>query len=220
MVYICGISAGAAMATIVAVCYPDIFAAVGSHSGLEYRAADSVNSAYSAMASGGPDPDVTAEAAYMEILRAGTQRSSLPAIVFHGTGDEIVNIVNGNQTAEQFVILNEALGRILERTESEGFEGKPYTVISYAREGETMVEYWTVEGLGHAWSGALQMEDSIMILKHQTPRCTCGISSRSILYKKTDELLLPRRRLLQNAVLDTPRISAISSEPLFFGVSK
>ena len=153
MVYICGVSAGAAMAAIAAVCYPDIFAAVGSHSGLEYRAADSVDSAYSAMESGGPNPEVTAEAAYMEILRAGAQRNSLPAIVFHGTDDEIVNIVNGNQTTEQFVILNEALGRILERTESEGFEGKPYTVTSYVREGETMVEYWVVEGLGHAWSG-------------------------------------------------------------------
>jgi len=153
MVYVCGMSAGAAMAAIVAVCYPDIFAAVGIHSGLEYRAADSVNSAYSAMESGGPDPDVAAEAAYMEILKAGAQRNSLPAIVFHGTGDEIVNIVNGNQTAEQFVILNEALGRILESRESEGFEGKPYTVTSYFREGETRVEYWTVEGLGHAWSG-------------------------------------------------------------------
>jgi len=152
-VYICGMSAGGAMAIITAICYPDIFAAVGSHSGLEYDAADSIDSAYDAMENGGPDPEITAEEAYMEILKAGAQRNELPAVIFHGSDDEAVKIINGDQTVEQFVILNEALGRIMESTESEGFEGKPYRLVQYTREGENLVEYWIIEGLGHAWSG-------------------------------------------------------------------
>lgn len=152
-VYICGMSAGAAMALITAICYPDVFAAVGSHSGLEYRAADSIGSAYDAMENGGPDPEITARAAFVEIMKSGTQRAALPAIVFHGSSDPAVNIINGEQTTEQFTLLNKALGVAMERTESAGFEKKPYTLVRYHTGGVAIVEYWIVDGLEHAWSG-------------------------------------------------------------------
>ena len=159
-VYICGMSAGASMALITAICYPDIFSSVGSHSGLEYGAATSVSDAFWAMENGGPDPVTAGERAYNEILASNAHRSNLPAIVFHGTHDDTVNSINGDQTVQQFVATNDLLdngrldGSVRADPEINGFEGKPYKLIRYKDSaGNIVVEYWIVEGLNHAWSG-------------------------------------------------------------------
>ena len=55
-VYVTGFSAGAAMAVILGATYPDIFAAIGVHSGLEYQAATNTGDSLKVMSMGGPDP--------------------------------------------------------------------------------------------------------------------------------------------------------------------
>src|SRR5688572_5933954 len=97
-VYLAGMSAGAAMTANMGALYPDVFASIGVHSGLEFKAATSESTAWSVMSSGGPDPITQGNAAYTAM---GSNARTLPTIVFHGTSDYTVQVVNGNQVISQ-----------------------------------------------------------------------------------------------------------------------
>ena len=86
-VYVAGLSAGAAMAGILGATYPDVFAAIGVHSGVEYKAAHNALEAFLAMSLGGPDPMHQGQLAYHAM---GSDARVVPTIVFHGTNDSIV----------------------------------------------------------------------------------------------------------------------------------
>lgn len=136
-VYIAGLSAGGAAALIVASAYPDIFAAVGVHSGLAIGAAHDAGSAGLAMRAGDPG------------LR---QTVRMPTIIFHGDADKVVNPRNG-----RFVLLRvlEPYGP-LDRTEKAGrvAAGRTYSRVMYRLgKGRSYAEHWLVHGAGHAWSG-------------------------------------------------------------------
>jgi poly(hydroxyalkanoate) depolymerase family esterase len=80
-IYVAGFSAGASMAVILGVTYPDLFAAIGIHSGVAYQSADDLYSALQAMRQGGPDPirqGQWASAAMGRLARV------VPTIVFQG----------------------------------------------------------------------------------------------------------------------------------------
>jgi poly(hydroxyalkanoate) depolymerase family esterase len=139
-VYIAGLSAGGAAAAIVGSVYPDLYAAVGVHSGLACGAASDVPSAFAAMRAGSATP----------LLHRDGARSVIPTIVFHGDHDTTVNLVNGDQIITQAkaaaylradVIRGEAGGLQYTRTVHVGERGKP------------VLEQWVVHGGGHAWSG-------------------------------------------------------------------
>lgn len=136
-VYIAGFSAGGAMAAVMAAAYPDVYTAVGVHSGLPAGAAHDIPSAFAAMARG-----------------AATQASpSVPLIVFHGDGDPTVNHVNADG------LVRAALPGVKDRrppvtTRGEVPGGHAYTRRVYAnRDGTPVVEQWTIHQGGHAWSG-------------------------------------------------------------------
>jgi poly(hydroxyalkanoate) depolymerase family esterase len=146
-VYVAGLSAGGAMAAIMGHTYPDLYAAVGIHSGLAYASASDIPSALAAMRG----------------RRASDRRVSdstfrvLPTIVFHGDLDTTVHSRNGEQViaqatpggqdlvtpafAPQTVEKGEARGRRYTRTTRTDASGRP------------ALEHWLVHGAGHAWSG-------------------------------------------------------------------
>ena len=133
-VYVAGVSAGAAMALILAATRPDLYAAVGAHSAVPFRAASNVAEALGAMRTGG-----SADAAV---------GSGVPLIAFHGAADAVVNPANAERISAQWA-------RGTHPTQSRDTAGG----YSYSRSvyrdsaGRILHERWIVDGLGHAWSG-------------------------------------------------------------------
>ena len=138
-VYVAGLSAGGAAAAIMAAEYPDIFAAVGIHSGLACGSAQDLPSAMMAMKRGA--------------AATPTARRFVPVITFHGDRDSTVHEVNSQQIIDA---ASSAAGVKLEVRVEEGrsASGRRFTrKISTNPAGAGLIEQWTIEGSGHAWSG-------------------------------------------------------------------
>jgi poly(hydroxyalkanoate) depolymerase family esterase len=136
-VYVAGLSAGGAAAAIMGAVYPDLYAAIGVHSGLACGAARNMQSAFSAMRQGG-DP-----------RHMGT--SSVPTIVFHGDSDKTVNPLNGTQIITQS---NPETPLKTEVVHGKSLQGIGYTrTVQTDPSGRSRLEQWVLHGAGHAWSG-------------------------------------------------------------------
>ena len=136
-VYAAGLSAGGAAAAILAATYPDLFAAVGIHSGLACGAARDLPGALAAMkGQAGP---------------ARTNPRAVPTIVFHGEGDRTVHPANGDQVMAQ-AGATPGLTQTVTRDTSPGGIAYTRTVRSDAS-GRPVQEQWLLHGVGHAWSG-------------------------------------------------------------------
>jgi poly(hydroxyalkanoate) depolymerase family esterase len=134
-VYVAGLSAGGAMAAILGEAYPDLFAAVGVHSGLAAGAARDLPSALGAMKSGA----------------APTRHapSGVPTIVFHGDADSTVHPGNGAQVVAAAAGTTPA--GTVHRERSGG--GRQYTRHVHPLQEGGVSEHWVVHGGSHAWFG-------------------------------------------------------------------
>ncbi|MBV8990200.1 MAG: PHB depolymerase family esterase [Solirubrobacterales bacterium] len=159
-VFVAGLSSGGAMAAILAVCYPDLFAAVAVHSGLAYRSATTARAAFEAMQRGPGNTDVSGQVAHAAM---GTRARPIPTMVIHGSDDSTVAPVNATQLLRQSMDANRLaapeLGQLDPghptrswRERSDG--GRPYTRSQWLDgSGALIHELLIVDGLGHAWSG-------------------------------------------------------------------
>jgi len=136
-VYIAGLPAGGAAAAIMGAAYPDLYAAIGIHSGLACGAARDMPSAFSAMRSGGRP--------------MGRADHFVPVITFHGDGDHTVNEINSRHIIA-------AASRSADRLDINTQKGTSLGGRRYTREassdaqGRVVIEQWTIHGAGHAWS--------------------------------------------------------------------
>jgi len=143
-VYIAGLSSGGAMAAIMAATYPDLYTAIGVHSGLPYGAANDLPSAFSAMKQGTPQ-------------HVWSLSEFIPLIVFHGDRDTTVAPVNADHLLGQWLnTANKGPMKVqdvrVERRQAPG--GRPYTRSNYYDEsGRTIIERWIVHQAGHVWTG-------------------------------------------------------------------
>jgi poly(hydroxyalkanoate) depolymerase family esterase len=156
-VYVGGLSAGGAMAVILGRAYPELFAAIGVHSGLPYAAAHDLPSAFAAMHqrdTSGPS------IAHPEIPQAW--RGAIPTIVFHGDLDTTVHPCNGEKIVSQSAgasAFNAGDGSSAAGAMEEACAGGTPGGHSYTRRlfkdvtGEVLGEYWLVHGAAHAWFG-------------------------------------------------------------------
>jgi poly(hydroxyalkanoate) depolymerase family esterase len=161
-VYVAGMSAGAAMAVILGATYPDLYSAVAAHSGLEYQAATTIPGAFQALLQGGPNPADQGQQAFQAM---GNHARLMPVLVVQGTSDQRVNPVNGDQVIQQWLHTNRlATGGAFTAnftaptTDTQFTEatpgGHPYRVRTWTdAQGRPVHEYWTIDGMGHAWSG-------------------------------------------------------------------
>ena len=142
-VYVAGLSAGGAAAAVMGATYPDLYAAIGVHSGLACGAAQDLPSALAAMRQGGT----------AGVSRNGSRRP-VPTIVFHGDRDTTVSPVNGDQVIAQSKA-GADLRPTVNRGQSEG--GTTYTrTVQADAGGRPILEQWVLHGTGHAWSGGSQ----------------------------------------------------------------
>ncbi len=146
-VYVAGMSAGGAMAGVMGETYPDLYAAVGVHSGLGYKAAHSFYSSVTAMRAG-----------------ALVSGGAVPTIVFHGDADATVNVANSDRAHEWLDRVGEHAdgpegARIgpTEVIQGRASGGHRYTRYVYAGGSGAAVERWVVHRMGHAWSGGSAM---------------------------------------------------------------
>ncbi len=176
-VYLAGLSAGAAMAAVVALRYPDRIAAVGLHSGVVVGAADSARAGLRAMQQGSrAEP-----AALLDAAGVALAGKPMPALILHGMDDEVVHPVNARLLARQFLAYN----RLPDRVDGERRSGEPvraagastrqqqghadghtngnadsagmpaghYLESRFGYSRRDLVQLCEVAGLGHAWSG-------------------------------------------------------------------
>ena len=153
-VFVAGLSAGAAMAVVLGETYPDVFAAVGAHSGLPYGAANGVASAFAAM-QGGAHPPAAMGALAGATGRAPAASRGVPTIVFHGEHDATVALPNGLAIVDQAVSnLEQLRGPLTPEVQERMADGRRCTRTTHLDGGGLpVVEQWIVHGSGHAWSG-------------------------------------------------------------------
>ena len=158
-VYVAGFSAGGAMANVMGATYPDVFAAVGVGSGCEYNGLPCTGAP-------GPAATQTGQAAYQAM---GSYARVMPAIVFQGDADNIVDpanaplIVQEWQVTDNYVEDGQPSGAIptspASTVNGTSTGGQSYTVTTYGDgHGRDLIDYWLIHGMNHAWSGGSSTE--------------------------------------------------------------
>lgn len=153
-VYVAGLSSGGAMAVIMGITYPDLYAAVGVHSGLPYGSAQNISSAFAAMRRAKP-----VVMKKQQTFAENSKPVSVPIIVFHGDRDVTVHCSNADELINQNVFMREANQIDSEVLVEKGKvpNGHNYTrTLHQDKKGHLIAEHWVIHGAGHAWSGGSQ----------------------------------------------------------------
>lgn len=136
-VYAAGLSAGGAMAAILGAEFPELYAAIGVHSGL---------------AAGSGKDMISGLHAMKHPARGTVVKKGVPVIVFHGDADAVVHPGNGKAVLQQFTAAHG--GQLSERSERHDTAGRPYSRTRWHDAGGRCVaEHWLVHGAAHAWQG-------------------------------------------------------------------
>lgn len=155
-VFVCGFSAGAAMAEIMAVTYPDVFAGCASVAGVSYKACGAVDSV-TVQTQG---PTKTYEELAQEITTGMGDKAQLKKLlVINGTEDVMVNPVNSLAAANAWTIAMKGIDANVDtQIKTENATDKndvTYTKSVYATlNGEEICTHYQINDMGHLWPGA------------------------------------------------------------------
>ncbi len=150
--YIAGLSAGAGMANIVALNHPQLFAAVGLHSGPVFGAGHNTIGALGVMQHGAA---TRTEAAAHEVMLRHPQFPGMPAILIQGEGDKVVRPINQIQLARQSRLLNRlsAAPKITLKPQGRGGRHNAHQLHDFYEGRKLLLRVAQIADLEHAWSG-------------------------------------------------------------------
>lgn len=155
-IYICGISAGAGMANIVALHHPELIAAIGLHSGPAYGAGHSIIGALNVMQHGAGS---RADAAIAAILSHRPAFPRMPAILIQGDSDKIVRPINQANLMRQSLLINRMpIDTAVSVEFKPGGRGSrnpanAHQIRDFHVGRKLLLRVARIEGLEHAWSG-------------------------------------------------------------------
>ena len=159
-VFVCGFSAGGAMASTLALCYPEIFAAASVTSGLMHNSCNMMTYATAMLYGSSNSPTSTGRSAYSS---AGSKAHVIPIITFHGLTDTTVNVVNSYQIMTQFATFNDLADDGTLNSSIRGDSDKQTTTPTYIHyehydaNGDVIMERYVVSELAgiyaHVWNG-------------------------------------------------------------------
>ena len=154
-VYLVGMSAGGAMACVLAVRHSRLFAACATHSGVMYGAAHSPLQALAAMQSGASAGSI--EESRRMLREAGESAVTVPTLVIHGEQDTTVNPANAQQIIDELKFwaefINPSGGALQPCVELCIDAGRGYRQQDYTRQGSLVLRKILIAGVAHAWSG-------------------------------------------------------------------
>jgi poly(hydroxyalkanoate) depolymerase family esterase len=140
-VYVAGLSAGGAMALVLAATYPDLFAGIGVHSAPPYRSAIGPAGAFAAMTARTPTLDPAPGVSPLP-----------PAVIVQGMADRVVHPRNGTRVAAQWLAFHG--GAPLRAATTTGTSGgRGFASSRWFARRRVVLQLWLVDELGHAWSG-------------------------------------------------------------------
>lgn len=158
-VWVAGLSAGGALAAVLALRHPRLVRGVLVHSGLACGAASSPARALAVMKHG-PDTDVGAIGAAARVSQRDDPPLPVALLAIHGTRDDVVAPTHGSALVEQFLRFNgrsgfDATGSPPSDASSSSSEpgGYAYRSDDWTLAGAPLVRHVVVDGLAHAWSG-------------------------------------------------------------------
>ncbi|MCC2689506.1 MAG: hypothetical protein K0S21_2309 [Rhizobiaceae bacterium] len=142
-IFVTGLSAGGAMASVMLATYPELFAGGAVIAGLPYGAANTVPEAFDRMRGHG----LPSEGELQSLLAsASNHRGRWPTIsIWHGTGDRTVDPANADAVAAQWL----GVHGLTERPTASQAEGRYSRTVWQAADGSERIESWRITGMGH-----------------------------------------------------------------------
>ena len=153
-VFVTGLSAGGAMASVMLATYPEVFAGGAIIAGLPYGCASNVQQAFEAMFT---EQGHAAQALGDRVRAASRHRGPWPKIsVWHGANDPIVRPSNGEDIIRQWTNVH---GLSERPSHHEFIENHTRRVWSDAN-GKVLIEAFSISGMSHGVPLATAAEES------------------------------------------------------------
>jgi poly(hydroxyalkanoate) depolymerase family esterase len=142
-IYVTGLSAGGAMASVMLATYPEVFAGGAVIAGLPFGIASNVREALSGMMQSPPRP---ARELGDLVRKASKHKGPWPKLsVWHGSADRTVNPANANEIVKQWLDVHGLPSAPMSTANVDGYPRD----VWWNEEGETLVESYTITDMAH-----------------------------------------------------------------------
>ncbi|QUS42143.1 PHB depolymerase family esterase [Tardiphaga alba] len=152
-IYVTGLSAGGAMASVMLATYPDVFAAGAIIAGLPYGIAQSTQEALAGMYRA---PTRSMQELGDLVRKASPHQGPWPRVsVWHGAADRTVNPANAGEIVKQWLGLHGLPDAPMSAGDVDGYPRE----VWWNGTGETVVESYTITGMVHGTPLAIEGQE-------------------------------------------------------------